>query len=171
MIEETGHVVARRGAWAEVETTRRTSCGHCSVNGSCGVALLDRFLGRRSTRLTALNRIEADLGQRVVVGIPEETLLTAATAAYLVPVLALIGGSIVTGEMANGLAPEATELFSILGGAAGLFASLWWLSRFGRARRGDARYQAVVLRIDSAQRVDFSLLEPSSPDGSPRLEK
>ncbi|MBK1701846.1 SoxR reducing system RseC family protein [Thiococcus pfennigii] len=158
MIEESGLVVERRGAWAEVETTRRTSCGQCAVGASCGVSLLDRFLGRRPTRLAALNRIGAAPGQRVVVGIPEGALLGASLAAYLVPVLALIGGAILFQTLASRLGWPAGDALGIAGGLIGLIASLAWLARFSRARQDDARYQAVVLRVEQGPAV---VLEPS----------
>lgn len=171
MIEESGLVMERRGAWVEVETTRRTSCGGCSAGASCGVSLLDRFLGRRPTRLSALNRIEAKTGQRVVIGIPEGTVISASLAAYLVPILALIGGAILSQELAPRFGWEASDLLSILGGLVGLAASLLWLARFSRARQNDARYQAVVLRLEQGPGVVLNSTGPRRVRGISGPEK
>lgn len=150
MIEEHGTVVLCRDRWAEIETLRQTSCGSCGARTSCGISLLDRFLGRRPTRLAALNGIAAAPGQRVVVGIPEGSILSAAVAAYLVPLLGLILGGILGQELASRLGVSADDLVSLGGGVLGLVAGLAWLARFSRARAGDVRYQAVVLRLAEA---------------------
>lgn len=165
MIEESGLVVGCRGDWAEIETLRRTSCGACAARAGCGVSLLDRFLGRRATRIVARNRIAAEVGQRVMVGIPEATLVTAALAAYLVPVLALIVGGLLVQGLADQLGWPETDLAGIGGSVLGLGASLAWLARYSRARRGDARYQAVVLRIEAGPGVLVALPDALSLTG------
>lgn len=165
MIEESGLVVERRGAWVEVETTRRASCGSCAAGASCGVSLLDRLLGRRPTRLAALNPIAAAPGQRVVIGIPEGSLLSASFAAYLVPVLALIGGAILADAAALRLGWTATEVPSIAGALIGLAASLLWLARFSRARQENPRYQVVVLRLEQAPSVALVAFDHGRDDG------
>ncbi len=148
MIEETGVVVLRDGNLADVQTERRSSCGSCSAKAGCGVSLLDRALGRRPLRLSALNRIDAEPGDRVVVGIPGGSILSASAAAYLGPVLALILGGVLGEWLAQQLAWPATDAISLLGALAGLTAGLAWLARFSHRHRGDARYQAVVLRLE-----------------------
>ncbi|MEY6432238.1 SoxR reducing system RseC family protein [Thioalkalicoccus limnaeus] len=148
MIEQTGRVVRRDGDVAEIETERRTSCGHCSVNTGCGIALLDRFLGRRRQCLMVLNPIGAELGQRVVIGIPEASLLSASVAAYLAPILALIGGALVAQWLAGWIGAGGGETIGVLGGLLGLVAGLAWLAHFSRQHAGDPRYRAVILRLD-----------------------
>lgn len=171
MIEEAGLIVRRQGGWAEVETERRTSCGHCAAQTSCGVSSLDRVLGRRERRFLALNRIAAEPGQRVVVGIPDGAVLSAAVAAYLIPILALIAGSIVAQEAAVRLAWTAPDAVSLGGGLLGLTAGLLWLALFSRARRGDGRYQAVVLRLVQAPPGPLVALGPCPASRSPGPER
>ncbi len=144
MIEETGVVVALSGALAEVETRRQGACGSCLANGACGTSLLARYLGRRPLVLRALNRAGAAPGDSVIVGVPEEGLVTASLAAYLVPLLGLMAG----GALGQGLGEDlgAGAGGSILGALLGLGLGLGWLSRFNRAHAQDPRYQAVVLR-------------------------
>lgn len=148
MIEQTGRVVRRYGASAEIEAERRTSCGNCSVNTGCGIALLDRFLGRRRQCLTVLNPIGAEVGQRVVIGIPEASLLSASVAAYLAPILALIGGAVAAQWLAGWIGADGSEIIGVVGGLLGLGAGLAWLARFSRQHADDTRYRAVILRLD-----------------------
>lgn len=142
MIEENGVVVSVDGELAEVETQRQGSCGSCSANGACGTSLVARYLGRRPLHLRARNRAGAGPGDRVVVGVPEDGLVIASLATYLVPVLGLIAGGIA----GAGFFPAASEVASTLGGFAGLGLGLLWLGRYGRAHAQDPRYMAVVLR-------------------------
>lgn len=146
MIEEAAVVVAVRGDLAQVESRRLAPCGGCSANGACGTSLLGRYFGRKRPLLTVHNPIGASPGDSVVVGVPESALLEASFAAYLVPLLAMIGGGIGGGFLAGSIAPAYAQGLSVLGGVGGFAAGLWWLARFSRAREADGRHRAVILR-------------------------
>jgi sigma-E factor negative regulatory protein RseC len=142
MIEETGVVVGVAGDLAEVETRRQGACGSCSANGACGTSLLARYFGRKPLLLRAQNRAGAALGDVVVVGVPEDGLVRASLAAYLVPLLGLIVGGM-TGPV---LFPAGGEGASVLTAFAGLGLGLVWLGHFGRTHTQDPHYRAVILR-------------------------
>lgn len=163
MIEETGIVVAARGDLAEVQCERRSTCGSCGANGACGTSLLDRHLGRRPLLLTVHNPVGARAGDEVVVGVPEEALLSASFAAYLVPLLALFAGAL-AGAGVEDLGAGASGLLQVAGGFAGLAVGLAWLARFSRARGADPRYRAVILRRSLAvvPGVPVQLPDPSA---------
>ena len=97
-----------------------------------------------------LNRIQAGVGELVVLGLTEKALLQGSLAVYLVPVLALL--------MAAGLAQwiwrPASESIVIIAGMMGLAMGLLWLRRFSRRISADHRYQPVILR-----RVAFPLTD------------
>jgi sigma-E factor negative regulatory protein RseC len=148
MIEEKGYVVGTAKGLAVVEAVRRSTCGQCSASGGCGTSLLDRFLGRRPLRLEVENSLGVVDGETVVVGVPEAALLRAAAAAYLGPLLGLIGGAMI-GRHWPLIGPSgATELASILGGAAGLFLALHLVARYSRRLASDSRFRPVLLRRD-----------------------
>lgn len=142
MIEETGVVVAVAGDLVEVETRRQGACGSCSATGACGTSLLARYLGRKPLVLRALNRAGAAPGDTVIVGVPEDGLVSASLAAYLVPLLGLMAG----GMAGQALLPAGGDAATTLGGLAGLALGLVWFGRFGRLHTQDPRYLAVVLR-------------------------
>ncbi|EXJ14711.1 SoxR reducing system RseC family protein [Imhoffiella purpurea] len=148
MIEQEGTVIAVIGRYARVRTERRGACGRCSVSNACGTSLLERFFGRRPGELTLLNLPDADVGDRVLVGISEQGLLRAAVLAYLVPVLALIGGAML-GETWGG---EYPGVASLVGGALGLTLALLWL-------RG---YSVLSVRHPERQSLVLKRLEPLS---------
>ncbi len=146
MIEERAVVLAVGPGLAEVQALRRGSCGSCSANGACGTSLLERFFGRRALRLTLVDPIGVRAGDEVVVGVPEEALLRAAFAAYLVPLLSLIGAAIAAREVALWLGVGSVEPWSLLGGVVGFVGALRWVARYSRRLGDDERYRAVLLR-------------------------
>ncbi len=158
MIEETGRVIGVAGDLAEVETRRQGACGSCSANGACGTSLLARYLGRKPLLLKAQNRAGASPGDLVVVGVPEDGLMRASLAAYLVPLLGLIVG----GMAGPVLFASGDDGASALMAFAGLGLGLVWLAHFGRAHTRDPSYRAVILRRVSEPSVAVPL-----PGGRP----
>jgi len=161
VIEETGLVISVRGDLAEVEGQARSGCGSCAVEGTCGTSLLARYFGPRRLLLQAHNPIGAGPGERVVVGLPKSALLEASVLAYLVPLLAMIGGAVVGAFVAERLVPAYTQLLSVVTGVGGLAASLAWLVGFIRTKSLDERYRPRILR-----RLGAGVGE--SPEVSPR---
>lgn len=161
MIEEIGVVVSVRGDMAEVQSERRGTCGDCAVKGACGTSLIARYLGRKRLLLRAHNALGAGPGDRVVLGLPEGALLEASFIAYLVPLLAMIGGGVVGEYIAGLLAPGYVQATSVLSGLGALAAALWWLGRFGRAKSSDDRYRPSILRRvgDERRAVQFAALD------------
>ena len=163
MIEEIGVVISAKGEMAEVEGQRRSTCGGCAVNGACGTSLIARYFGRRRSMLQAHNAIGAEPGDHVVFGLPEGALLEASFFAYLVPLLAMIGGAIL-GEFLAGLwSPAYVQGVSVLCGLGALVAALVWLRRFGRSKSLDNSYRPRILRHvgQRGQAVEFPTLDPS----------
>jgi len=146
MIEETGRVISVQGDLAEVEGQPRSSCGGCTVKGTCGTSLLARYFGPKRLLLRAHNPIGARPGERVVIGLSEGSLLEASILAYLLPLLAMIGGAMTSALVAERLAPAYTQILSAVTGLGGLAAALAWLVGFIRARSLDERYRPRILR-------------------------
>jgi len=93
MIEETGQIVDVEGAFAWVETERSSTCGSCAVRQGCGTGAIAKVLGQRRVRLRVLNRIEARVGDYVVIGVSESGLLRGSLAVYAVPLSGLFAGA------------------------------------------------------------------------------
>ncbi len=141
MIEEQGTVIGLAGPYARVRTRRRSACGTCSVQGACGTSLLERYLGRRMVELTAFNQANAVVGDRVLIGISEHDLLSAAVAAYLVPILALLAGALI-GDAVGGL---HAEIISLFGAILGLALAMIWLRGYSVL---GARHPLVLRRLE-----------------------
>lgn len=114
--------IAGDQVWLEPEQT--TSCGHCASSASCGVKSSDETVGIGSlaSRLQA-RRFVLDAsagaagfseGERLVVGVSERALVTAALTAYGLPLLfALVAASVTQ-------ALYGEDLTTMLGMAGGL---------------------------------------------------
>ena len=146
MLEESARVVNIEGEFAWVESERHSTCGSCSVRSGCGTGVIARVLGRKRIRLRAVNKIDANVGDRVVIGIAETGVVRGSLAVYAVPLAGLLAGA-VAGQLAGLYLMQAgSDLPAIAGAVGGFVTSLVWLARFSRATRTDAAYQPVLLR-------------------------
>ena len=146
MIEETGQVVEVRGEFAWVEHERSSTCGSCSVRQGCGTSAIARVLGQRRMRLRVLNRINAHVGDQVVVGIAEQGLLRGSLAVYAMPLLGLFAGALAGWLLGTSVFGLQSDGLSIAGSVIGFAAALFWLRRFSRRKEQDTGYQPVALR-------------------------
>jgi sigma-E factor negative regulatory protein RseC len=147
IIEETARVVALDGDQAWVTTQRRTACGSCAANKSCGAGIIARGLvSGRTLQIKAVNQVEAVVGDDVVLGIDDKVLLRSAVLMYLLPLLALMAGALL-GEWVNDVLIRAgSEYLSILTGLLAMVAVLWWLARHTRLLAATGDYQPRILR-------------------------
>ena len=149
MLEEAGRIVDIDGEFAMVESERTSTCGACSVRKGCGTGTIAKLLGNKRIQLRVVNRIDAAVGERVIIGISESGLVRGSLAVYAAPLAGLFAGGL-TGHFAGTyLAGVDTDLFAIAGALAGFIAGLGWLQRFSRMTAVDAAYQPVVLRRDN----------------------
>lgn len=146
MIEETATVVARDGRYAWVESARKSACGQCSMNKGCGVGAISKVFGERRTRIQAINTVEAEVGESVMIGISETALLTGSFLVYLLPILSLLGFGLLGEAVARQGLSDDSEWPAILSGLFGLFIAMAWV-RYKTGRSGESdRFQAVILR-------------------------
>ena len=133
MIEETGRVLSIEDGFADVETIRTSSCTSCRARHGCGHHAI--------AQVSSSNRMR--MGQSVVVGIPEDTLLQASVWMYLIPLLGLIGGAVLPSVLGgeSGIA----VIFSIIGFAGGLLLA----RNKSKQEINNLDYYPKILRIES----------------------
>lgn len=149
MIEESGIVVSIEGPYAYVETERRSTCGGCAAHGACGTSLIERFFGRHAIRVRALNQAQAAVGERVVVGISEQGLLSASFAVYLAPLVGLVGGALAGDGLFGGFsAGRYADAAALVGALLGFALALFWLRGYSARSRRRPEQQAVVCRVE-----------------------
>lgn len=146
MITETGKVVALANDRAWVQTIRTSACQSCSARAACGQRALARVSGGRANQILVANAVGARVGDEVVIGIDEQSLLAASLAVYGGPLLLMILASIAGYRWFGG-----TDGSAILGALVGLGSGFWWV-RIWQRNRGD-RYEPRLLRVNRAKSV------------------
>jgi len=146
VIEESGQVVEVQGEFAWIESERTSTCGGCAVRKGCGTSAIAKVLGQRRVRLRVLNRINASVGDDVVIGIAESGLVRGSLAVYAAPLLGLFAGALAGQLLGTQVFGMSSDLLAIGGAISGFVAALIWLKRFSRRTEKDTAYQPVVLR-------------------------
>jgi sigma-E factor negative regulatory protein RseC len=121
MIEQKATVISRDGNIVWVEAERQSTCGQCAARKGCGTGLLAKHVGQRFSRIAVNTDQELQIGQPVMVSIPEQALLSGAVQMYLLPLLALFGFAMLTRMLGGG------ELLQIVSGLIGLCAGFFWV--------------------------------------------
>lgn len=101
MIEEQVVVTSinQEGAW--VEGMQQSACGSCSAKAGCGQHAMTQ-LGRKVSLWLPLSDLSdaaaimpLNIGQQIVVGLPEGAILRSTVVIYGVPLIALVLGAII----------------------------------------------------------------------------
>lgn len=146
MIEQDATVVALEDGAAWVETRRQGACGACAMNKGCGAGLLAQAFRFATPRLRVMAGRDMVVGDRVVIGIDERALVRGSFAAYMMPILFMLGFALVGESVSSGWFAAEGELLTLSAGMGGLLAGLLWLKRYTWRIRNDRRYQPVILR-------------------------
>ena len=151
MIEEHAQVVAidKDSAWVQVQ--RQSTCGQCQANKVCGTSVLNKVYGRKSTMIKVLNPLQAQVGETVILAIPEDALVKSALVAYGFPLLGLL---LLSGLMQAAGLTEGLVILSALCGLV-LGAGAAWV--LGQRVRLAPRYQPTIVRRLLASRLETSL--------------
>ena len=146
MVEEQAIVVDLKDEMAMLEVIRRKPCGLCGQTRGCGVSMWGRLFRHRPRIFKALNRIDAKVGDFVIVGVEEQALLRSSLLVYGVPLLALLAGAIIA---SLGWGGEHRDASALIGAVLGLVVGLLWVKGHTTAHTFDSRYQPVILRADN----------------------
>lgn len=146
IVTETAEVVAVEGTHAWVETRRKAVCDGCSVQKGCGSGIISRLFNKRA-RLRVANTLDARVGDRVVLGMDDGTLVRNSFAVYMMPLvwmlLGALGGQTLGTALQWAYVDGVTALFGVLGLAAGFL----WLRRYARGIAADGSRQPGLLRF------------------------
>ena len=147
MIEEHAKIIAVAHHTATLEVIRKQACGLCGKQQGCGISLWSNLFGRKRHQLHIENALDAQVGDTVVIGIADGTLLSSSALVYGVPMLGLFAGA-VAGKVLNGSGADAAsaDAWVLCGMLLGLSLSLLslkvWLMNHARLNR----FKAVMLR-------------------------
>ena len=124
-MESTAIVTRIEGQHAMVEVSPvAAGCGRCHEAGGCGSGMLNKSLRPQQLSIYRLpNLVGAAVGDRVIISVPEGSVLRAALLAYLLPVLLLIAGAAV------GTVVSDSDLIAVIGAGSGLALGLLLLRK------------------------------------------
>lgn len=148
MRTEQGIVITTTGTHAVVGTCRPEACAGCRAKDICNGA------EEKNTEITVENQIRARPGDTVILGMETLPFLKVAALLYLLPVMALIAGSLAGAA----LAPRwgmTTDGAAALAGLLSLAATAWILRRMDGHLSQKSSYHPRILRI----------LPPVAPSG------
>ena len=123
MIEERAVILSldnvTRNATLEIE--RQNACGLCGQTRGCGNSIWGKLFAHQSNAFKAQNRINAKVGDSVIVGINEQALLKSAVLLYIMPLVTLFIGAILMQQIFK------TNAYAMLGALLGLVLGLLWV--------------------------------------------
>jgi sigma-E factor negative regulatory protein RseC len=128
MMEERALVVSIDGEQAFVEIQRDQPCALCGASQGCGISLWSRIFAKRRASFSTQNKLNAKVGERIIIGVEEGALLT---------------GSLLGANLAD--SQSAKDLYAALGALLGLILGLL-LVRLYTAQSAGGRYRPVMLR-------------------------
>jgi len=100
IVEGVARVVAVEGGNVWLEPEQTTACGHCAGKAVCGVTPGSPRLVARRFQLP--NDHHLQVGERVMVGIPEQSVRRAALTAYGIPLLLMLAAGVTVQKLGGG---------------------------------------------------------------------
>ena len=146
MIEESVEVVAVEGNTLVLQAQRKSSCQSCSVQKGCGTSVLSQWLGKKSAQFRVENTANAQLGDSLVVGIAESSLLKGSLMVYLLPLVTLITAAALMDWWLDP-AHYARDLWIMGSGLFGLISGVYLARTYLSSQSGE-NLHPVILRKD-----------------------
>ena len=146
MITENAIVVSVVNNETWIETQRKSVCGQCNANKGCGTSVLAKVVGNKLSRMKAINNINAQAGDEVIVGLNEKSLLKGAFMTYLLPLMFLILFAVTGKVISTYLQIQNNELLIIGFAVFGFYIGMRQLRKFSLAIKNDENYQPVILK-------------------------
>lgn len=145
MIEETGKILSIEDDALWVEATQHSSCQSCEAEKGCGQNLLMKAATSGNTMviralLPTDNTIEFKVDDQVLIGIPEDVIVSSTMLLYLLPLLTMITG-VMVGHTWSG-----NDVASALGGVFGLLIGGGLVRLHSWRQRNNTRVHPIVLK-------------------------
>ena len=142
MLEEAGSIVALDGNKAWVQTIRKSACSSCEAKSGCGQGVLASISDGKANQVLVDNTLNLNVGDEVLLGIPEDLLVRASFMVYFLPLIMMI------------CAASATEKWLLMGdgwvalaGLLGLIVGFIMVNIYSRLYSGDQRFCPKMIRF------------------------
>ncbi len=146
MLEEEAKVVSAEGDFITVEVVRQSACGTCSAKAGCGVEVVSRIAGSRVRTMTlqVRNTIGAEVGDHVIVAVPDAVMVKSSMLVYITPLVLMVLGAILAESLGG---PQSrSDLLAVIGAVAGFVMGLAIVRGLGQHMSRRPEFQAVTLR-------------------------
>ncbi len=153
-MQEEGLVLNTMGGLAQVETTQQEACASCGAQSAC-----QTLGGQKKRVVSAVNRVQAQTGDRVLLTMPRKGVLGASFLLYMVPVFALLAGAILGKRLGPAWGWEGQSGPVVLGLAA-LVITWFVLRRISKRLAGRKEMTVTVVRI--LHKGEGDALEPDT---------
>lgn len=141
MIETQATVTGLDGAYALVEASQG-GCGRCHEKGGCGGNNAAQLFCHGPRHFRVLNPLDAQVGDRVAIGVPDGAVSRSVLLLYVLPLLLLIFGAMLGGWISafSGSRDAGALLGALCGGG-----TAWFLVRYLQHRSAASpRFQPVI---------------------------
>ncbi len=132
---------------ATLEIERKIACGLCGQTRGCGNSIWGKLFAHQSTAFKAQNRINAKVGDSVIVGINESALLKSALLLYILPLATMLIGAILATQIHD------TNSYAMLGAMVGLVLGFVWVKGHTMSSSYFKLQQPVILRLATQETV------------------
>lgn len=146
MIEETAIVVSCIDNQAKLEVQRQSTCSSCNAKNGCGTAVFSKKLGKKVSQITVANTLNLRVGDKVVVGLHENALLTGSMIVYLLPITLMLIFAILGQWLTEQFYGDVTELLVVGFAATGFIVALKLVNHFSNKIKNDNRFQPILIR-------------------------
>lgn len=156
MITQTALITDVHGEIAQVQVIRESTCGQCSVQKGCGTSVFSRVLGNKFSQLSAINQVNAQQGDVVILGLQESVLIKSTLLMYLFPLLMMFGGAVFVLILNSFSGIALGQGWVIASSFCWLILAFLYINRVSRLHQHDRRYQPMILRKASLSELKTS---------------
>jgi sigma-E factor negative regulatory protein RseC len=145
-----------------IETIRRSTCNSCSAQKACGHGLMNKLDSGRQHHVRALldgqSAGDFNLDDEVEISIHEQVLVVGALIVYMLPLLLMLAGAIITAQFLVG------DVAAFAGSVVGLSVGLAIVRYHSYATRNQRQFQPLVVanKTRSVSVIDSSQLSTAS---------
>lgn len=136
-MDRIGIVTEVKGSQVTVELERHSACGDC---GMCGHASESKCF-----KVKTRNTIDAVVGEKVMVEMPDQSLVKVAMIVYTIPLIALIIGVMLGNVFITQLQGEIKDLMSFLLGVIFMGGTFIWVKQYDK--KSGVKYQVKISKI------------------------
>ncbi|MCG7960414.1 MAG: SoxR reducing system RseC family protein [Candidatus Thiodiazotropha taylori] len=126
MLEESARVIGVVDDKIWIETESRSGCSQCA-SSNCTTSVVAKLFGVQKNKLLIDNDLQAKPGDQVVIGVPGRLIARASVLAYLLPLILMLGFTLVGSAL--GINDAMQSLLALAGLSIGLLLVRWYTNR------------------------------------------